>query len=64
MQIPTINLATKGETYYIKNKQINMETEGTKEQRGQEESNSDYERYYQDVLKWSPLLGKLHIWSF
>ena len=46
MQIPTINIATKGETYYIKNKQINMETEETKEQRGQEESNSDYERYY------------------
>ena len=25
-----------------------METEETKEQRGQEESNSEYERYYQD----------------
>ena len=48
MQIPTINIATKRETYYIKNKQINMETEETKEQRGQEESNPDYERYYQD----------------
>ena len=48
MQIPTINIATKGETYYIKNKQINMETEETKEHRGQEESNSEYERYYQD----------------
>ena len=48
MQIPTINMATKGETYYIKNKQINIETEETKEQRGQEESNPDYERYYQD----------------
>ena len=48
MQIPTINTATKGETYYIKNKQINMETEETKEHRGQEDSNSEYERYYQD----------------
>ena len=48
MQIPIINIATKRETYYIKNKQINMDTEETKEQRGQEESNPGYERYYQD----------------
>ena len=46
MQIPIINIATKRETYYIKNKQINMDTEETKEQRGQEESNPGYERYY------------------
>ena len=44
MQIPTINIAPKGETHYIKTKQINMETEETKEHRGQEESNSEYER--------------------
>ena len=48
MQIPTINIATKGESYHIKTKQINMETEETKEHRGQEDSNSEHERYYQD----------------
>ena len=48
MQIPTINIATKGETYYIKTKQTNMETEETKEHRGHEDSNSEHERYYQD----------------
>ena len=53
MQIPTINIATKGETYYIKTKQINVETEETKEHRGQEDSNSEHERYYQDE-SWKP----------
>ena len=54
MQIPTINIATKGETYYIKNKQINMETEETKEHRGQEDSNTEHEGYYQDE-SWKPV---------
>ena len=54
MQIPTINIATKGETYYIKTKQINMETEETKEHRGQEDGNSEHERYYQDE-SWKPV---------
>ena len=54
MQIPTINIATKGETYYIKTKQINIETEETKEHLGQEDSNSEHERYYQDE-SWKPV---------
>ena len=45
MQIPTINIATKGETYYIKTKQINIETKEAKEHLGQEDSNSEHERY-------------------